>query len=208
MLAAGALAVLGVGYALAHPVPAHVGWRERPDVLAPVDFLRRALPGEKIGIVGSSLGGAAALLASPPLHVDALVIESVYPSIDKAAANRLHRYLGAPGSAVEPLLLAQLRPRIGVGAEVLRPIDHVANVTCPLLVISGAKDRYTTLADTRALFAAAHAPKQLWLVDGAGHVDLCRFGGEAYRRRVLDFMAAFVAGRTAAAPAPRRRTRA
>ena len=165
------------------------GWRERLDVLASVDFLRRTLPNEPVTIVGTSLGGAAALFASPPLRVDGIVIESVYPSIDKATANRLHRYLGAPGTAVQPLLLAQLRPRIGVGADVLRPIDHIANVRCPILVISGANDRYTTVADTRALFAAARAPKELWLVPGAGHVDLCHFAGEAYRRRVLDFIA-------------------
>jgi fermentation-respiration switch protein FrsA (DUF1100 family) len=283
LLAIGALAVIFVGYALAHPVPAHVGapppalhatsividgrihgwfsrspahrgvvlllpgvranrlsmvdralflrdagysvllidlqatgespgnvitfgWRERLDVLAAVDFLRRELPGEKVGVIGSSLGGAAALLATPPLRVDALVVESVYPSIDRAAANRLHRYLGAPGIAVEPLLLAQLQPRIGVGAEVLRPIDHVGKVTCPLLVISGAKDRYTTVDDTRALFAAAREPKQLWLVDGAGHVDLCRFGGESYRRRVLELMASAIAGAADVPAEPPRRT--
>jgi fermentation-respiration switch protein FrsA (DUF1100 family) len=165
------------------------GWRERLDVLAAVGFLRRELPGQPISILGTSLGGAAALFATPPLRVECLIVESVYPSIDHAAANRLHRYLGAPGGLVEPLLLAQLKPRIGVGAEVLRPIDHVGNVACPLLVISGMKDQHTTVADTRALFAAARAPKELWLVDGAAHVDLCRFGGEAYRQRVLAFIA-------------------
>lgn len=265
LLAAGVLAVLGAGYALAHPVPAHVGapppflhaapveidgrihgwfsradahrgavlllpgiranrlsmvdrarflreagysvllidfqatgetpgdmitfgWRERLDVLAAVDFLRRQLPGEPVGILGSSLGGAAALLATPPLRADFLIVESVYPSIDRATANRLHHYLGAPGSAAEPLLLAQLKPRIGVGAEVLRPIDHIGRVACPILVISGTKDRNTTADDTRALFAAARAPKELWLVDGAGHVDLHRFAREAYERRVIAFI--------------------
>src|SRR6184192_1919327 len=72
------------------------GWRERLDVLAAIDFLRRELPGEPVAILGSSLGGAAALLATPPLRVDTLIVESVYPSIDRATANRLHRYLGRP----------------------------------------------------------------------------------------------------------------
>ncbi len=164
------------------------GWRERLDVLAAVDFLRRELPGEPVAILGSSLGGAAALRATPPLRVDALIVESVYPSIDRATANRLHRYLGRPGLALEPLLLAQLRPRIGVGPEMLRPVDHAGNVTCPLLVISGANDEHTTAEDTRMLFAAAREPKQLWLVEGAAHVDLCRAGGETYRKRVLEFL--------------------
>lgn len=41
-------------------------------------------PGEKIGAIGQSLGGAAALLCPRPLQVDALVIEAVYPDIDGA----------------------------------------------------------------------------------------------------------------------------
>ena len=32
-------------------------------------------------------------------------------------------------------------------------------------------------------------PKQLWLVPGAAHVDLDRFAGAEYERRVLDFLA-------------------
>ncbi len=45
------------------------GWRERLDVIAAVQTLRRMLPGEPIGIIGTSLGGAATLLAAPALDV-------------------------------------------------------------------------------------------------------------------------------------------
>jgi alpha/beta superfamily hydrolase len=64
------------------------GWPERFDVLAAVQVLHDRLPGEAVAIIGTSLGGAATLLASPPLHVQAVVLEAVYPSIDIAVKNR------------------------------------------------------------------------------------------------------------------------
>jgi len=45
------------------------------DVLAAVDFVHQVDPMSGVVIIGSSLGGAPALLATPPLKVDALVLE-------------------------------------------------------------------------------------------------------------------------------------
>jgi fermentation-respiration switch protein FrsA (DUF1100 family) len=38
-------------------------------------------------------------------------------------------------------------------------------------VVAGELDRHTTLAESNALFAAAAAPKELWIVAGAHHQD-------------------------------------
>ena len=43
------------------------------------------------------------------------------------------------------------------------------------------------------MFSAAAEPKQTWAVGGAGHVDLCDYAGGEYRRRVLEFLDAFMA---------------
>lgn len=139
------------------------GWREREDVRASVGFLRRMHPTTPVGVIGSSLGGAAAVLALPDLRVDALVLEALYPSVERATRNRLEIRFGTIGSFGASLLLAQLRPRLGISPSELRPVDHIAQAGCPLFVISGAKDRHTTPADTLYLFSAARAPKTLWL---------------------------------------------
>jgi uncharacterized protein len=163
------------------------GWRERLDVLAAVNYLKSGAPDERVGVIGVSLGGAAALLATPPLELDAAVLEAVYPSIDRAVANRLSMRAGPLASLAAPLLLLQMRPRIGVGASALRPVDHIGKLQCPVLIVAGALDRHTTVEDTQLLFAAASQPKDLWLVPGAAHVDYLEFAGEQYRRRILTF---------------------
>jgi fermentation-respiration switch protein FrsA (DUF1100 family) len=163
------------------------GWRERFDVLAAVQRLKQVLPGERIGIIGTSLGGAATLLAAPALDVQAVILEAVYPSIDVAVENRLRMRLGSLGAALAPLLLVQLRPRLGVGPSDLKPVDRIAMLRCPVLLIGGMADQHTTVADTQRLYAAARQPKDLWLIPDAAHVDYLRVAGESYRRRVLAF---------------------
>ena len=53
-----------------------IGYLERTTE-GTVEYVRSRTPEHRIGVVGQSLGGAAALLASP-LEIDALVLESVY----------------------------------------------------------------------------------------------------------------------------------
>ena len=164
------------------------GWRERLDVLAAVGFLKKRDPLRPIGVIGTSLGGAATLLAVPALDVQAVALEAVYPSIEVALANRIRMRVGSVGAALSPLLLLQLGPRFGVSASELRPIDRIGSLRCPLLIVAGTDDRHTTVADTEQLFGAAHEPKELWLVRGAGHVDYLAFAGAEYQRRVLEFL--------------------
>jgi alpha-beta hydrolase superfamily lysophospholipase len=163
------------------------GHLEKHDVRAAVEFARREHPFERIGVIGVSLGGAAAVLASP-LDIDALVIESVYPNIADAILNRVAAKLGPFSSIPASLLLIQLKPRFGISPSELRPIDRMPLVGCPVCVASGTADRHTTVTETEQLFAAAPEPKELWLVDGAAHVDLFRIDPVHYGQKVIGFL--------------------
>ena len=165
------------------------GWKESRDVLAAIDFVRQADPTAPVAIIGSSLGGVAALLATPPLKIDALVLEEVYPTIEIATRNRMENYLGVFGRMLTPLLLNQLQWRLGVSASQLRPVDHIENVECPMFIISGENDRNTRPTDTRMLVERARNPKEVWFVPNAGHVDLHRAAPQDYETRVLAFLA-------------------
>jgi alpha-beta hydrolase superfamily lysophospholipase len=136
------------------------GWRESRDVLAAINLVHHIDPTDQVAIIGSSLGGVAALLATPPLKVDALVLEEVYPTIEIATRNRMGNYLGAFGRILTPVLLNQLRWRLGVSASQLRPVDHITNVECPVLIISGEKDKNTRPSDTQMLVQRARSPQR------------------------------------------------
>lgn len=164
-----------------------LGRLERLDVAAAVDFVRRQSPEHSIGVIGRSLGGAAALLASP-LGVDAMVLESVYPTIEEAVRDRLQIRLGPLAGLAAPWLLVQLRPRLGLSAADLRPIEHIAEVGCPVLVMSGERDRHTTIEETRRLYKRAAEPKRLVEFAGAGHVDLLAHDPALYEESIIVFL--------------------
>lgn len=168
------------------------GAREALDAAASVRFLRAAAPGERIGVIGVSMGGAAALLGPAPLDVDVLVLESVYPTFHEAVRDRYRVWLGPFGFLARPLahaLIYVVGPRIGVSENALRPIARIGEFREPILLIAGSDDRYTPIAESRALFEQITSPKQFWEVSGASHEDLHAFAPAAYERLVGGFLA-------------------
>lgn len=171
------------------------GARESDGARAALGYLRRAAPGERLGALGASLGGASLLLGvgEPAANAaDAVVLEEVYPTIGEAVADRLRIRVGVLGPPLAPLLTWQLRPQLGVRAEELRPIDRVRALRVPVLVVAGEADRHTTLVESRRLFAAAPEPKALWVVPRAQHGDLYASAPAEYERRILAFFGQYL----------------
>ena len=164
------------------------GVRESVGVRVALAYLRQRCPGEPVAVIGVSLGAVSFVLSHASPAPDAVVLESMYPSIGTAAENRLAIRLGPAGRSLASLLLWQLPLQIGVSPAQLQPISDIRQLRAPVLIISGTLDRHTSLADTRRLFAAANAPKQLWEVRGAAHVDLERFAPDEYERRIIAFL--------------------
>jgi uncharacterized protein len=168
------------------------GLEEARGVEAALDYLTRESAREHTGVIGVSMGGAALLFAKLAKPPNAVILESVYPTIDEAVTNRLALYLGPVGKPLAPLLKWQLALRLGISSDQLRPIDAIHNLAAPVLIISGGSDQHTTREQTKRLFAAAHEPKELWIVEGAAHVDLHSFGQQEYQKRVAAFMGKYV----------------
>ena len=169
------------------------GRLEALDAEAAVGFVRQAAPRERVGAIGLSLGAAAALLGPAPLDVDALVVEAVYPDILTALADRLRVALGpVAGPLFTPVLVPAfallLPPVTGIRPADLRPIDHVGELSAPVLLLSGTADRHTLLTEAEAIYARAPEPKRFWAVPGAGHVDLEHFDPDQYWQHVLPFL--------------------
>src|SRR5262245_43434278 len=133
-------------------------------------------------------GGAAVLLGRQPIGADAVVVEAVYPDIRTSLENRVRIRHGPLAPVLAPLLVVQLRPRLGVESNDLRPITGIAGLGAPVLVVAGQLDRHTTLAESEALFVAAAAPKELWVVAGAHHEDFLAKDPDGYRERVIGFL--------------------
>jgi alpha-beta hydrolase superfamily lysophospholipase len=163
------------------------GYRESFDVDAAVNYLNDRLGGRPIGVIGLSLGGAAALLGELPVDADAVVLEGVYSSIEQAVGNRIAIRLGELGHWLAPLLVWQIEPRLSVRPDELEPISAIRRLDAPVMIIAGTEDRRTRLNESKALYLRAKSPKRLWLINGAKHEDFHRHSPTDYMRQVLDF---------------------
>ena len=191
-----ALWLNGLGYAVlaidfrghggSAAVPRTFGLYEARDAAAAVGFLRAKAPRRRIGVIGTSLGGAAALLGdNGPLPVQAMVLQAVYPDLRDAIRNRIARVAGKPLAWVgESLLSYQSWPRYGVSPSRIAPINGLRLFRGPVLIVGGTADTNTTFSDTETFYGAARGPKQLWLLPGIGHAASGSIFTEEYRRRV------------------------
>jgi fermentation-respiration switch protein FrsA (DUF1100 family) len=150
--------------------------------------VKQRFPGEPIGVIGESLGAAAAALAQPPLDVQAVVMESMFPTLVDATRDRMEMRFGFLGQYITPLLTSQVGYRLGCTLEDVAPIRHVEKMTMPKLFLAGTKDLGTRFPEAQAIFAQAAEPKQFVPFEGATHQDLYHFAPDKYKQLILNFL--------------------
>ena len=168
------------------------GYLESLDAQAAFEYLRGRTPAERIGIIGVSLGGVAAVLGGGGLTANAMVLEAVYATFDDAIANRLVMRLGAIGRFLGPLLTWQVKLRLGFDTAALQPAAHIAELHAPVLLIAGSADEHTALREMKELYERANPPKDLWIIDNARHEDFHRYATDEYEQRVVGFLSSWL----------------
>jgi uncharacterized protein len=145
------------------------GYLESRDSQAAVEFVKNRFPGKPIAVDGISMGAAAEALAQPPLDVQAMVFESMYPTIVDATKDRMEMRLGPMGRCLSLLLTAQIPLRAGCRPDDLRPVVSVAKITVPKLFLTGTADLDTKFTESQAIFSNAATPKIFVPFEGARH---------------------------------------
>lgn len=168
------------------------GARESASVEAAVAFLHQTFPYERKAAIGVSLGAAAIVLAKQPLRLDAVILESLHPTIEEAVDNRLKLHFGEYGSILLPVLLSQLSFYLDIPTDELSPITRINDLNTPLLLIAGTEDAHTTVSETERLFLAAREPKDIWVIPGAGHFNMHNYAGKEYEERVSAFLYQYI----------------
>ena len=133
----------------------------------------RGRSGEKLVLLGESLGGAVATELATRAPVAGLIVQSSFTSARDMARTML------------PLGL--LQPLAGVRFD---SAARISNLRCPKLVIHGDRDEIIPFRLGRRLFELAAPPKDFYVVGGAGHNDLPWVGGAEYVRRIARFLEA------------------
>jgi uncharacterized protein len=163
-----------------------MGLTEWRDVAAAVRFCERRGYGP-IALMGISMGASIAIIAAPHLPVEAVVADAAYAELYHPIANRLHERGYPLASAGARALLFGARMRLGTALP--SPIDSVAAIAPRgLLLIAPREDRLIRAEQSVRLYEAANEPKELFIVDGAGHAEAWATAGPAYEERVIGFL--------------------
>ena len=163
-----------------------LGSHERRDVAAAVRFAESRGLGPT-ALFGVSMGAAIAIVSAPDLPVAAVVADASFADLRHPVASRM-RQLGYP--------LSGIGARVVVGGVMLRarsrladPIRAVARIAPrALLLIAPREDRLISWRQSLRLYEAAGEPKELVVVEGAGHAEAYAMDPQAYREHVLGFL--------------------
>ena len=164
-----------------------VGWQGTADVEAAVEFLRERDGVERIGAIGSSMGGEVLLGASAECpEIEAMVADgatrrSTEELLALPSERPLVRNFTARVMYAGVRVLAARRPPAPLLEEMRR-----SESTSFLLIAAGENDLEVRFNELFADGLGGRA--SLWIVPGVGHTKAYSEHPEEYRRRILGFL--------------------
>lgn len=127
------------------------------------DHLRgMGIPERSIVAYGESLGSGVAVQLASDRTVGALVLDAPYTSLPDV------------GKLIYPYLPVQT-----FMVDRFESSKHVLKVRAPILIMHGTDDSVVPITLGKALFAVAPEPKEMAVLQGAGHSNIYSFGAFA-----------------------------
>ena len=163
------------------------GLRERLDVLGAVDWLRtHGIAAGRIGVIGMSMGGVAALLAAAEEPaIGAVVSDSAFADFGQVLRAQFSRLSGLPNGFLWGGLLAG-RVLTGHHLGEFRPLEVVAQVRAATLLVHAKSDPFISSHHAQTLSQAMRA--EHWITPGSSHLASYRDQPEQYAQRVTAFL--------------------
>ncbi len=142
---------------------------------------------KRVGVVGHSVGAAAAMLAASRRDDLAAVVSIAAFSHPETVMRRLLASWHVPYIPFGWYILQYVQHVIGHGFDEIAPLNTIWRIRCPVLLVHGSEDETVPVAEAEALHArACGAACRLLLVKGSHDLyeDLDRQLGE-----LIDFLA-------------------
>ncbi|MEE8386176.1 MAG: alpha/beta fold hydrolase [Dehalococcoidia bacterium] len=175
-----------------------VGWKETWDVQAAVRYVgeRHARP-NGIGVLGISMGAAAAIIAAAQSReIAALVADSAFAHLEGVMRKKIPEYASVPWLTPIGWVSVLIGEMLAGGRlRRVRPLDYVGRLSPrPVLFIHGERDSYIPHEQPGELFEAAGDPKETWTAPGSDHAVARLDHPQEYIERVLTFFDRYLRG--------------
>lgn len=179
-----------------------MGWTDHYDCNLWIDYILSQDADAQIIVHGQSMGASTALImtgeASLSEHVRAVISDCAYTDAYSMFGDKVTEWFGLPAFPLVDSARVVLRLRGGYDLLDASAIDAVSASRTPTLFIHGASDAMISVQMSKDLYEAAACPKELLIVDGAGHAQAQDKDPEAYYGAIAAFLSKHIPVRSAA----------
>ena len=169
-----------------------MGAFESRDVFDWAEKILTKNPDAQIVLHGVSMGAATVLMtaALEPKNLVAVVEDCGYTSAYEMFTAQLNKIFSLPEYPVMPCADLVCKIETGIKISDAAPIEVVDKIKVPILFIHGDADGLVPFDMMNRLFDKAVAPKEKFVVTGAGHADSKRKNSAAYFDKIFTFLEA------------------
>ena len=170
-----------------------MGWKDRDDLIRWTELIKDGDPEARIALMGVSMGASAALMTAAECgSVCAVVSDCAYSELGALMEYHLRCDLGLPSFPVAWFGDVISKSAAGYGWYEVSALEQVKKSAVPTLFIHGGDDVFVPVDMAYELYGAAAGPKELLIMEGAGHA-LSRYTDTVlYDETVLDFLGRYV----------------
>lgn len=168
-----------------------MGWLDRKDVLRWIDLVIEKDPEAEIILHGVSMGAATVMMVSGeelPGQVKGIVEDCGYTSVWDIFSDELSYLFGLPEFPILYAAEGVSRVRAGYGFREASALEQVEKNKLPMLFIHGSEDTFVHTDMVYELYDVCNAPRELLVVEGAGHGEAYTMDPELYFDTVFTFL--------------------
>ena len=168
------------------------GVKERKDVFSWIDFVKDRL-GEDAPILlsGVSMGSATILMGAGlgyPKNVIGLIADCGFTSPYEIIKHVVKTHIKIPFRPLIYTVNFLCNKLAGFDLREYSTVEGIKNCDIPILFVHGNADDFVPPSMTKANFDAYQGPKQLLLVDGAGHGYSYLINKMEYQKKIEEFI--------------------
>ena len=170
-----------------------MGWTDHYDCALWINYILSQDADAVIVLHGQSMGAATALMMTGEKdlsdHIAAVIADSAYTDAYSMFGDKIKEWFHLPAFPLVDSARLALLARGGYDLMDASAIDAVRNSSTPTLFIHGSADAMISARMSEDLYAAASCPKELLIIDGAGHGQPQDKDPERYYGTIQSFLA-------------------
>lgn len=152
-----------------------MGWTDRKDNLLWLDYILEQDPEAEIVIHGQSMGAACALMMTGeeelPENVKMVVSDCAFTDAYTMFQEKITEWFHLPAFPILDTANLMLQIRGGYDLKDASALEAVEKSSTPTLFIHGDQDEMISCEMSKELYEKASCPKELVIIEGAGHAQ-------------------------------------